>query len=264
MDVQFGAGFVSELIGTMFLILLGNGVCASLNYPKMYAKNVGGNWVAIIMGWGLAVLVGVVVSSALFKAMTPENINPLLGAAHLNPAVTIAVFLKSGSQITGSHFGLAIVYIIAQLLGAALGQTILNFINYKHIIENPSGLLKDSSCTGSTHRESWLHSMSYEIVGTVVLLSVVFGAGSLAKMEGGWIVSLAVMGIGLSLGSVTGYAINPARDLAPRFVYYVTTKLLAKKMSGEIVSPDFKYGLLVPVLSPILGAIFVGAIASAF
>ncbi|UUD36524.1 aquaporin family protein [Mycoplasmopsis citelli] len=265
-STQYVAGFISELIGTMILILLGNGVNASVSFKKMYAHNSRANWVAIIMGWGFAVLVGVITSASLFNAIVGKGTagDLSIGSAHLNPAVTVALFVKTGSAITGTHFGLAIVYIIAQFLGAALGQSILNFINYKHILENPAATLKGTSCTGSTHREAWLQNVSYEFVGTAVLLAVVLGSSALAKMEAGWLVSLAVMGIGLSLGSATGYAINPARDLAPRMVYYLTTKLLKDKMQGEIVSPDWNYGLLVPGLSPILGAVFVGAIATAF
>ncbi|WP_025755605.1 MIP/aquaporin family protein [Mycoplasmopsis cricetuli] len=267
MDSQiFGYGFVSELIGTMVLIILGNGVCASLNYKKMFAKATG-NWVAIILGWGFAVFCGVLASSGIYSILTAGlgdgKLPYELGAAHLNPAVTIGLLMSKLKQPEiGKLFGLAIVYIIAQLIGAMLGQVVLNFINYKHIIENPSLALKNSSCTVPSHREAFIQNFSYEFVGTAILIGLIFTFGKVVSNLGPIPVTFVVMSIGLSLGSATGYAINPARDLGPRIVYAITLKFLKEKLDKN-TSADFTYGLTIPVASPIVSGTVVGLIALA-
>lgn len=263
MDLQYSAGFVSELIGTMVLILFGNGVVAAMNFKNMYAKKTMGNWMVIITGWGFAVYLGVIISSAIFSAMNHQE--ALIGTAHLNPAVTVAFLVKAAkSDVIGHVVGLSAVYILAQFLGAALGQALLNFINYKHIIENPSAVLKGSSCTGPSHRDAYVQNFSYELVGTMLLVGGVLAVGS-SGLAGSLNVTFVVMAIGLSLGSVTGYAINPARDLAPRVVYHLTSLVLKDKlaMQGEVVSPDYAYGLSTPFAAPLVGGAIVGAIALA-
>ncbi|QMT98541.1 aquaporin family protein [Mycoplasma tullyi] len=227
---------LGELIGTMVLIILGNGVCASANFKNMFAKKVGANWLLIAFGWGFAVFCGVAISIQVLK-----------GHAHLNPAVTVYFMINQ----RGANLGLLFGMIAMQILGAMLAQVILNFLNWKHIVENDAELLKASSCTGPSHRKSWFRNISYEMIGTMILLAGVM-AGDYHKLT----VVFFVMAIGMSIGSVTGYAINPARDFGPRLVYFLTTKAFGKKMQN-IVSADFRYGL-VPIFAPIVAGLIMG------
>lgn len=227
---------LGELIGIMVLIILGNGVCASVNYKNMFAKQVGANWLLIAFGWGFAVFCGVVISIQVLK-----------GNAHLNPAVTVYFMINQ----KGANIGLLFAMIAMQLLGAMIAQIILNSLNWKHIIENDAEMLKASSCTGPSHRKAWFRNISYEMLGTMILLTGVM-AGDYHKLTGVFF----VMAIVMTLGSVTGCAINPARDFGPRVIYFLTAKAFNKKLQNP-VSADFRYGL-VPLLAPIAAGLIMG------
>jgi glycerol uptake facilitator protein len=228
--------FTAELIGTMILILLGNGVVA--NVVLQNTKGSGGGWMVITTGWALAVFAGVVVAG------------PYSGA-HLNPAVTI------GLAIAGKFSWAQVpAFIVAQLLGAMIG-TFLVWIMYKDhfkITEDP--ILKAASFyTIPAIRNRRLNFIS-ELLGTFVLLIAVFyitngeigkektpiGLGSIGAIP----VTFIVWAIGLSLGGTTGYAINPARDLGPRIVH----ALLPIKNK---IKTDWKYAWI-PIIGPIVGA----------
>ncbi|RNI34780.1 aquaporin family protein [Hanamia caeni] len=228
--------FTAELIGTMILILLGNGVVA--NVVLQNTKGNGGGWMVITTGWALAVFAGVVVAG------------PYSGA-HLNPAVTI------GLAIAGKFSWAQVpAFIVAQLLGAMIG-TFLVWIMYKDhfkITEDP--ILKAASFyTIPAIRNRRLNFIS-ELLGTFVLLIAVFyitngeigkektpiGLGSIGAIP----VTFIVWAIGLSLGGTTGYAINPARDLGPRIVH----ALLPIKNK---IKTDWKYAWI-PIIGPIVGA----------
>ncbi|MEE3928136.1 MIP/aquaporin family protein [Mycoplasmopsis ciconiae] len=260
-----GLLFLSELVGTFFLILLGNGVNASNSFKNMFAKKTGGNWVVIILGWGFAVMAGIIAALAISN----------FAGAHLNPAVTMFAFISAlvdkanvGTTSGALLFGFAIVYIIAQFLGAMIAQTLLNVMNWQHIKENELAVLKGTSCTGPSHRNAWFNNGLYEFMGTFVLLFIILAVSKNANAGGSFQgtilpVVFIVMSIGLSLGSATGYAINPARDLGPRIIYFATAKLYGKKLINP-VSADFTYGLLIPGLMPMLAGIVVGFISFAF
>ncbi|WP_117275091.1 MIP/aquaporin family protein [Mycoplasmopsis edwardii] len=243
--------YLSEFLGTLLLVLLGNGVVYSVSAKRMFA-NQPGKWVVIALAWGLAVFVGVVVASSLG------------GPAHLNPAVTV-FSLISGKFANPSE----LAYIPLQILGAMTAQIILNFINWKHIGETDLASVRGAHATGpafsNKKEKATIFNFSYELVGTLVLVGVIFAFGKGGNKEalshlGPLPVTLLVMSIGMSLGSSTGYAINPARDLGPRIVYFAMEKLLLTARKEEHVGGNFEYGW-VPAVAPLLGGAIIGALA---
>jgi glycerol uptake facilitator protein len=227
--------FVGEFLGTMTLILLGDGVVAGVLLNKSKAQN--GGWIVITTAWAFAVMCGVFVSIAAG------------GTGSLNPAVTIAVMLRGGMSINTG-----IVYIVAELLGAFTGAILvwLHYLPHWGETEDP-GLKLAVFSTGPAIRNPVANLIS-EIIGTFVLLFVVFSiTGNLApgKAAATNLVPVLVAGliwaIGLGLGGTTGYAINPARDLGPRIAH----ALLPIPGKGE---SDWGYAWI-PVVGPIIGAV---------
>lgn len=229
--------FVAELIGAFLLILLGNGVVANVVLNGTKGNNSG--WIVITTAWGLAVYTGVLVAG------------PYSGA-HLNPAVTISLAL--GGLFDWSLVG---TYILAQFLGAMLGNTMVWILHKDHYeITNDQNAIMATFCTAPAIRNLPINFLS-EVVGTFVLLFAVFyivspeliiehqnvnfGLGSLGALP----VALIVWVIGLSLGGTTGYAINPARDLGPRIVH----ALLPIKGKRD---SDWNYSWI-PVIGPLVG-----------
>jgi len=229
--------FVGELLGTMTLILLGNGVVAGVLLKGSYGENAG--WLAITTGWGLAVIAGVLVALA-----AGSN-------AHINPAVTIGVSIYSGDW---SQVG---TYVSAQLIGATLGATLVWLHYFPHWSATDDAANKRACfCTAPAiaHLPS---NLSSEIIGTFVLVFVAAAISSnnlspegLAPGFGPFLVGLLVWGIGLSLGGPTGYAINPARDLGPRIAHAVLP--IAGKGSS-----NWNYAA-VPIVGPLVGASLAG------
>lgn len=233
--------FVAELIGTMLLILMGGGVVANVCLDK--TKGHGGGWIVITTAWALAVFIGVVVAG------------PYSGA-HLNPAVSI------GLAISGSFPWYSVgIYILAQMLGAMLGATLVWLVYRNHFdVTDDQGAKLAVFCTSPEIKNTVTNFLT-EAVGTFALLFVVFyiTGGELSLKEststlpiglgsvGAIPVAFTVWVIGLSLGGPTGYAINPARDLAPRLMH----ALLPIKGKG---SSHWEYAWI-PVLGPIAGAI---------
>ncbi|MGN8019529.1 MIP/aquaporin family protein [Phyllobacterium sp. 22229] len=227
--------FIGELLGTMMLIILGDGVVAGVLLQGSKAQNAG--WVAITAGWAFAVLAGVFVATS---TGSPD--------AHINPAVTIGFAVVSGdySKIAS--------YIPAQLIGAFLGGVIVWLQYLPHWAKtSDAGLKLAVFCTGPAIRNTGANLLS-EIIGTFVLVFViasifskaVAGAG-ITPAIGPYMVAMLVWAIGLSLGGTTGYAINPARDLGPRIAHAVLP------ISGKGGS-DWGYSWI-PVVGPIVGAI---------
>jgi glycerol uptake facilitator protein len=221
--------YIAELIGTAFLILLGNGVVANALLQK--SKGFNGGWIAITFGWAIAVFVGVYITA------------PYSGG-HLNPAVTIGLALAGKFS-----WSKVVPYIVAQMIGAMIGGFLSWLCYKKHYDEqnNPDMVLM-TFCTKPAIR-SMLHNVLTELIGTFVLIFGVLylaqpevGLGSLDALP----VALLVLGIGLSLGGPTGYAINPARDLGPRIIH----SLLPIPGKG---SSDWQYSW-VPIVAPLLGA----------
>jgi len=231
--------FLGELLGTMFLILFGDGVVAGVLLNKSKAQNAG--WIVITAGWGFAVTVGVFVASATGSA-----------GAELNPAVTIAVLIKGGMTATD-----AILHIIAQFIGAFLGAVLVWLMYLPHWGETADqGLKLAVFSTGPAIRNTTSNLIS-EIIGTFTLLFGIFAIFGKLSPGGGpvggldpFLVGVLVWGIGMSLGGPTGYAINPARDLGPRIAHF----LLPIAGKGD---SDWSYSWI-PVVGPIIG----GAIAA--
>ncbi len=228
--------FLAEFIGTALLILLGNGVVA--NVVLTGTKGNGGGWIVITTAWALAVFVGVVVSA------------PYSGA-HLNPAVTIALAISGKFE-----WAQVPSYMLAQMLGAMLGS-LLVWIKYKDhfLVTDDKGLKLAVFSTGPSIRNTF-SNLTSEIIGSFVLLFVIFyfttaeivdtktpvGLGSLGAIP----VMFLVWAIGLSLGGTTGYAINPVRDLGPRIMHSILP------ISGK-GSSDWPYSWI-PVIGPMIGA----------
>ena len=231
--------YIGEFIGTMILIILGDGVVAGVLLRNSKAENSG--WIVITFGWGMAVAIAIY---CVFQFST----------AHINPAVTIAF------AVTG-QFDWALVpgYLIAQFLGAFVGAVIVWLAYLPHWPETEDeGLKLGVFCTAPAIYNTPANVIT-EIIGTFVLVFGVSGIGANAAAAGGapatvigsginpLLVGLLVLGIGLSLGGPTGYAINPARDLGPRIAHAVLP--IAGKGGN-----DWGYAWI-PVVAPIIGGI---------
>ena len=225
------SSFLGEFIGTTLLIILGAGVVANVVLNKTKGQNSG--WIVITFGWGMAVFVGVFASTSLG------------GSGHLNPAVTIALALFGDFKSS-----LVAPYLLAQFGGAFTGA-IFAWLAYKqHFDETADKELKLAVfCTAPAIRNP-MHNLVTEIIGTFILL---FGALLMSKPAGSMgaldalPVALLVLGIGISLGGPTGYAINPARDLGPRIAHFILP------IKGKRDS-DWNYAWI-PVIGPIIGAL---------
>ena len=231
--------FLGELTGTALLLILGNGVVANVVLNKTKGNNSG--WLVITLGWGIAVFVGVYSVAAA-------------SGAHINPAVTIG--LAMANKFPWADVPL---YIGAQMLGAFLGSIIV-WIAYKQHFDNTTDADGKLAvfCTAPAIRNPF-YNLITEIIGTFVLvLGVLFitapqsSLGALDALP----VALLVLGIGLSLGGPTGYAINPARDLAPRIAHFI---LPIKNKRDS----DWKYSWI-PVMGPIIGGLLAGFVFTKF
>jgi len=222
--------FVGELIGTMLLILLGDGVVANVVLGK--TKGNSGGWIVITTAWALAVFVGAYSSA-------------VVSGAHLNPAVTV------GLAVAGSFgWGDVPLYIIAQMIGAFIGAVLVWLAYYQHWGATPDPGAKLAVFSTGPAIRSTVWNLVTEIIGTFVL---VFGILAIRGAEGDMgslaiiPVAFLVWAIGLSLGGPTGYAINPARDLGPRIAHAVLP------IPGK-GSSDWGYSWI-PVVGPIVGAV---------
>jgi len=233
--------FLGEVVGTAVLILLGDGVVAGVLLRRSKAEN--GGWIVITWAWGLAVLAGVFTSVAVSG-----------GVAHLNPAVTIGL-----ASIGSVDWGDVPILIAGQFVGAAIGATLVYLAYLPHWGETEDpGLKLAVFSTGPAIRNHAMNLIT-EIIGTFMLVFGVVALGSPASagLAGitGLGVALLVVGIGMSLGGPTGYAINPARDLGPRIMHFI----LPIPGKGD---SDWGYSW-VPVVGPIIGGILGGVIGNA-
>lgn len=219
----------SEFLGTMFLILLGDGVVAAVSLKKSKAEGAG--WVAITMGWGAAVTLAVYIAG-------------FMGPAHLNPAVTL------GFAIIGDlEWALVIPFILAQTAGAILGGVLVWLTYLAHFRETTDqGAILGTFATGAEIRDNTANVLS-EVIGTFVLVFALMTFGQNVFTEGlnPLVVGVLILSIGLSLGGSTGYAINPARDLGPRIAH----QFLPIANKG-----DSNWGYAwIPIVGPMLGAV---------
>ena len=227
--------FVSEIFGTAILLLLGNGVVA--NALLKGSKAFGSGWIVITFGWGIAVFMAVFI------------VGPYSGA-HISPAVTVG--LAAAGKFDWAQVP---AYIAAQMIGALIGSSLV-WVHYRlhyRDTEDPAMILATFS-TGPAIRSTW-DNLASEIIGTFVLVFAVLyitgpsmggEPGSLGSLDA-LPVALVVLGIGLSLGGPTGYAINPARDLGPRIAH----ALLPIANKGK---SDWSYAWI-PVAGPVAGGV---------
>ncbi|HEX7859308.1 MAG TPA: MIP/aquaporin family protein [Verrucomicrobiae bacterium] len=226
--------FLGELIGTMLLILLGNGVVANVVLQRTKGHN--GGWIVITAAWSMAVFVAVFVSST----MSP---------GHLNPAVTVS--LAIAGKFPWADVG---PYVLAQMLGGCIGAFLVWVHYMPHFAATEDANAKLACfCTAPAIRHT-ITNFFGEAIGTFVLIYAVLHisspAGSLGPLDA-LPVALVVLVIGLALGGTTGYAINPARDLAPRIMHALLP--IPNKRDG-----DWSYAWI-PVIGPLIG----GALAVA-
>lgn len=231
---------VVEMVGTALLILLGDGVVANVLLNKSKGQNSG--WIVITFGWGLGVAVGVYAA--------------LSSGGHLNPAVTLG-FAAEGLI----EWGKVPQYLLGEFLGAFIGALLVFLAYYSHWAETEDpGLKLAVFCTGPAIRNPALNLIT-EIIGTFVLVFGVYAIavhGLLGDVSslGPLLVGFLVLGIGLSLGGPTGYAINPARDLGPRIMHAI----LPIPGKGD---SDWEYSWI-PVVGPIIGGVAGALFAGAF
>ncbi|MFJ1545567.1 MIP/aquaporin family protein [Streptomyces sp. NPDC088246] len=251
--------FIGETIGTAVLILLGGGVCAAVTLKRSKAQNA--SWLAITFGWGFAVLTGAYLAGGV-------------SGAHLNPAVTIGLAIEGGTKWSDVP-----LYLGSQLLGAMIGAVLVWLTYYgqfrAHLTDpeilgaqpGEEAMVDKASApkagpvlgifsTGPEIRHA-VQNLVTEIIATVVLVLAILtqglnnegnGLGTLGAL----VTALVVVGIGLSLGGPTGYAINPVRDLGPRIVH----ALLPLPNKG---GSDWGYAWI-PVVGPLIGGAIAGGL----
>ncbi|RYY60299.1 MAG: aquaporin family protein [Chitinophagaceae bacterium] len=228
--------FTGELIGTILFTILGNGVVANVVLKETKGHNSG--WIVITFGWAMAVFLGVYAATTLG------------GSGHLNPAVSIAL-----AAFGDFDRSLLLSYVAAQMLGTFTGAIIVWVAYKQHFDITPDPGLKFACFSTSPAIRNPLFNSLTEVIGSFVL---VFGAMAISKPSASMgtldalPVALLVLGIGLSLGGPTGYAINPARDLGPRIAHFI----LPIKGKGP---SDWGYAA-VPVIAPVIGGLL-GALA---
>lgn len=227
--------YLAEFLGTLVLILMGDGVCACASLEK--SKGKGAGWVVITMAWGFAVMCGVFIAG------------PYSGA-HLNPALTLAL------AVTGSFSWASVPgYVLARMAGGFCGAVLvwLFYKDHYDATDDPDVKL-GTFCTMPAIRNTW-RNLLCEFIGTWVLVFCILmfatpgdtpdiGLGSLGAIP----VTFLIMSIGMSLGGATGYAINPARDLAPRIAHALLPFKSTKRDSG------WSYAWI-PVVGPLCGAV---------
>lgn len=230
--------FLFELIGTAFLILLGDGVVANVVLNKTKGNN--GGWIVITFGWAMAVFVGVYISAAQ-------------SGAHLNPAVSIA--LAAAGKFDWANVPL---YIAGQFAGAMIGALLVWLAYKKHFDETTDADAKLAVFCNSPAIRNTLSNLTTEIIGTFALLFGIFfitGADAGLRSLDALPVALLILSIGLSLGGPTGYAINPARDLGPRIVHFI---LPIKNKRDS----DWGYSWI-PVVGPVIGGLIAALVFKA-
>lgn len=238
--------FLWEFLGTAVLLLLGNGVCATVNLRTSAAR--GSDWIVIAMGWGLGVYLGASIADP--------------SGGHLNPAVTIMLAVNGSLE-----WSLVPYYLLGQILGAMLGA-FLAWATFKQLFDannvdeagNVTGANKNTGgifFTNPAHPNNGWNAVTEFIATTVLLMFIAFGptGGELGPLSY-FGVAFVIVSIGLSLGTPTGYAINPVRDLGPRIMYAFVLPIKDKGTG------NWGYAW-VPVVAPMLSAVAVGLLSIA-
>ncbi|NOQ50163.1 MAG: hypothetical protein GQ557_00665 [Mycoplasmataceae bacterium] len=227
----------SEFLGTFMLILIGLGVNANVSLKKTHGS--GSGWIVITWGWSMGVLIGATVA--------------LYSGGQLNPAVTIGLLMAK--QLT---FVQATEAIVGELLGAFVAASLIVFLYWNHFKETDDQGAIGGTFFTSPAIESPTHNFFAEVFGTFVLMgailaSIIFSNQGSFILYGPLFAALAVFAIGMSLGGLTGYSINPARDLMPRLTHH----LMPIPNKG---SSNWNYSW-VPIIGPIVGALFAVAVS---
>jgi glycerol uptake facilitator protein len=229
---------LGEFLGTMVLVLLGDGVVAAVLLKRSKAEGAG--WMVITAGWAFGVMAGV------FTAIACGSSD-----AHLNPAVTL------GFAVRDADFAKFMPYLAAQMLGGIAGAALVWLHYFPHWKETPDTSAKLACFCNAPAIRSFLPNLLSEIIATFVLVFVVgaifskrVGIAGPAAGLGPYLAGSLVWGIGLSLGGPTGYAINPARDLGPRIAHAILP--IAGKGGA-----DWGYAPI-PVVGPLIGGVMAG------
>lgn len=227
-----------EFLGTFVLLLLGDGVVANVCLNKTKGK--AGGWIVITMGWGLAVMSGIFIAHD--------------AGAHLNPAVSIGLAAAGWFK-----WSWVIPYSIAQLLGGFFGALVVYLIYKDHYDKTEDGMtILGTFCTMPEIEGHKLRNFVTETIATFVLVLMIicvvgtYGDPVNTGAVAAWPVTMVIVSIGVSLGGPTGYAINPARDLPPRFAHSILP-IKNKRDSGWSYS-------WVPVFGPILGCLIAAGV----
>ena len=235
MEYSILVQFFFELIGTMVMVLMGDGVCACVTLNKSKGQN--GGWIVVTIAWGLAVMCGVLIAG------------PYTGA-HLNPAVTL------GLAISGFFsWNLVLIYVLGQMIGGLLGGVLVWLFYRNHYDATPDPDAKlGTFCTVPAIR-NYRQNLLCEVIATLVLVVTIIAFNDKGNKAGlaalGPVpVTLLIIALGMSLGGPTGYAMNPARDLSPRIAHAIVP------MKNKRDS-DWAYAW-VPVLGPMIGGTIAG------
>ncbi len=240
--------YTAEFIGTMMLVLFGNGVVANVLLAR--TKGFDSGWIVITAGWGIAVFIGAFCCKEF-------------SGAHINPAVTLAMVLSDNLDVTEAGW-----YVAAQMLGAMAGALLVYLFYREHFNVTEDKDAKLACFSTAPNIRNLPQAFFCEVIGTFALILPIFlmvdpslvhesgtqstqsvlGLGSIGLLP----VGILVFGIGLSLGGTTGYAINPARDLGPRLMHAILP-IRGKRDS------DWGYAW-VPVLGPLVGAVLAAAV----
>lgn len=235
--------FIAEILGTMVMILLGNGVVANVNLKGTIGNNSG--WIVVTSAWAFAVFVGVTIAG------------PVSGA-HLNPVVTLGLAL-----IGKFSWDLVPTYILGEMIGAMLGAFLVWLSHKDHFaVTEDEGAKLACFSTGPAIKNNLSNLISEAIATFVLIFSIFYIAGPSLQIAadtnatiglgtiGALPVAIVVWAIGLSLGGTTGYAINPARDLGPRIMHAILP------IKG---SSNWEYAWI-PIVGPIIGASLAAAL----
>ncbi|MBQ6734650.1 MAG: aquaporin family protein [Lachnospiraceae bacterium] len=222
--------YIAEFVGTLFLVLLGDGVCCNVSLNKSGMK--GGNSVHILIGWGMAVMV-------------PAYTFGAASGSHFNPAVTIGAAVRGGFD-----WNMVPGYIIAQLLGGFCGAVVLMILYHDHIkATDEDDVIRGCFCTGPSIRNQGLNFLSEFVATFMLVFTLAAIPGNAGDSAVSWVLVYGVIvSMGASFGGLTGYAMNAARDSAPRLAY----QLIGPNKGSK--NPDWGYGWI-PLIAPICGGI---------
>lgn len=258
MDPVVTTKFIGELLGSFTLIALGCGISMNLTLNKTYGE---GNKAALSgpLSWGFAVAMAVIVSS------------PFDTGGHFNPAVTVGQWIAGVLDVK-----FVIPYIIAQFIGCFLGAIVVAYVYKGHFAatsNDPEKILGVFATNSSIRKNNGISNFLAEVIGTCFLVFIglamganhggeivvstqkangagsMVGFGSLGALPAGFM----IFAIGMAYGGVTGWSLNPARDLMPRLAH----QILPLKGKG---SSDWGYGILYASIAPMVGCLIAAAL----